>query len=35
VDDFLIVMSAVVLVCLSGAGYALWLLRKRDSKRNH
>lgn len=33
-DDFLIVMSAVVCVCLSGAGNALWVLRKRDSKRN-
>ena len=32
VDDFLIVMSAVVFVCLSGAAYTLWLLRKRDSK---
>jgi hypothetical protein len=34
-DDFLIIMGAVMLVCLSAAGWALWSLRGRDSKRNH
>jgi hypothetical protein len=35
VDDFLMVMGAVVFVCLSAAGWALWSLRTRNSKRDN
>ncbi len=34
-DDFLIIMGTVMLVCLGAAGWALWPLRSRDSKHNH
>ena len=33
-DDFLVVMSAVVFVCLSAAGWSLWYLHTRESKRD-
>jgi hypothetical protein len=32
-DDFLIIMGTVMVVCLSGAAWALWSLRSRESKR--
>lgn len=33
-DDFLIVMGAVMFVCLSAAGWAFWSMRGSDSKRD-
>ena len=31
--DLLIILGAVLCVCLSGAGYALWVLHKRDAQQ--
>ena len=31
--DLLIILGAILCVCLSGAGYALWLLHNRDAKQ--
>ena len=33
--DLLMVLGAVAPVCFSGAGWALWSLRGRDSKHDH